>query len=55
MHYGPLETHPTAAHKRAYLAALRVLRSRYFPLGITESTLLTARQAAERASQPRKL
>jgi GTP cyclohydrolase II len=47
----PLLTHPTAAHKRAYAAALHVLRA----LGITESTLLTARQAAERASQPRKL
>ncbi len=50
-----MEMHPSATHRRAYTAALKVLRKNYFPQGITESTMLKAYQAAERASQPRKL
>jgi hypothetical protein len=49
MHYGPLETHPAPEHEAAYLAALLVLQDE----GITEESMQAARQAAERASQPR--
>jgi hypothetical protein len=43
------ETHPTPAHRRQYLAALAVLKARYWPGGITEAAMRDALRAAERA------